>query len=141
MSRSIWVGSFEELGPIVIPIREQVFVVEQGVPPEIERDDRDAVSQHVVVVEDGLFVGTGRIDLEHDGKIGRLAVLERSRNRNFGTLIMRALEEIAMREDLVSVWLHSQIAVVPFYQHLGYAEDGDEFTEAGISHIPMRKKL
>ena len=55
-------------------IREAVFVVEQGVPPEIELDDWDERCEHALAFDAcGRAVGTGR--LLPDGHIGRMAVL------------------------------------------------------------------
>ncbi len=43
-------------------VRKEVFVVEQGVPEDIEYDAYDAVALHVLAVhEDGTPLGTGRL--------------------------------------------------------------------------------
>ena len=64
------------------PIRFAVFVEEQGVPREIELDEHDALSVHVVAFEDQAPVATGR--LLPDGHIGRMAVLKDWRGRGIG---------------------------------------------------------
>lgn len=122
-------------------IRFAVFVDEQGVPAEIELDDRDAHCTHVLAIADGDEVGTARIDFERDGKIGRLAVLASARRRGVGSALMRALHGIARRRGLGSVWCHAQAAAVPFYATLGYRPVGDPFDEAGIEHVRMERTL
>ena len=41
-------GDWEQLGPDAARIRDAVFVREQGIPPELEWDEEDASSVHVV---------------------------------------------------------------------------------------------
>ena len=82
--------------PLVMPVRMAVFVVEQGVPEEIERDDFDTVSRHAVARDaTGVVVATGR--LLPDGHIGRMAVLAQCRGAGVGGAVLEALVEEAMR--------------------------------------------
>ncbi len=61
-------------------IREQVFVQEQGVPPELEWDDQDAAALHLIAeTGTGLAIGTAR--MLADGHIGRMAVLPQWRHQ------------------------------------------------------------
>jgi len=68
----IVLGTWDKLRNDALVVRGEVFVVEQSVPEEIELDDMDAVSLHVVAYVNGEPVGTGR--LLPDGHIGRMAV-------------------------------------------------------------------
>ena len=122
-------------------IRMEVFVEEQGVPRDIEMDDRDALCQHVLARVDSKLVGTGRIDLKHGGKIGRVAVLADYRGQGIGQAIMKALEIIALETNLTEVWLNAQCKALGFYSNLGYREEGPEFMEAEIPHRKMVKSL
>ena len=55
-------------------VREIVFVLEQRVPRDMEIDDDDPRSMHVLArAPDGSPIGTGR--LTPTGRIGRMAVL------------------------------------------------------------------
>ena len=57
----------------VMPLRMQVFVVEQGVPAELELDAFDALSRHALALNaGGEVMATGR--LLPDGHIERMAV-------------------------------------------------------------------
>ncbi len=76
--------SWEEARAHASPIRFAVFVEEQGVPREIELDEHDPVSIHVVAFDDQQPVATGR--LLPDGHIGRMAVLKDWRGRGIGAL-------------------------------------------------------
>jgi predicted GNAT family N-acyltransferase len=71
-----WEADRDEL----LRIREQVFVVEQNVPVEDERDALDPGSRHVLAHDaDGRAIGTGRLTARHT--IGRMAVLAEWRGR------------------------------------------------------------
>lgn len=127
--------------PSLRAIRFEVFVDEQGVPPEIEMDDRDPHCIHLLAVSGDEAVGTARIDIQQSGKVGRLAVLPDSRRLGIGRRLMERCHEIADDHGLREVWCHAQVKAVPFYQRLGYRISGDLFEEAGIDHLPMTKTL
>jgi predicted GNAT family N-acyltransferase len=122
-------------------IRTAVFVVEQRVPLDLEMDDRDARCVHVLAWDDDAPVGTGRIDLEHDGKIGRVAVLASHRRSGVGAALMAHLHRIALGHGLTHVWCHAQRSAVPFYERLGYRITSEPFLEAGIEHVSMETTL
>jgi predicted GNAT family N-acyltransferase len=116
-----------------------VFVEEQGVPQEIEIDDRDPLCVHVLAYAGRVPVGTGRIDLGFGGKIGRVAVLATRRRSAVGTALMDALHAIAADHGLSAVWCNAQTSAVPFYLRLGYRITSDPFYEAGIEHVRMER--
>ena len=39
------------------------------------------------------------------------------------------------------ITLHAQLTAKAFYARLGYREEGEEFEEAGIAHVSMRKTI
>lgn len=122
-------------------VRLTVFVAEQGVPPEIELDERDAFCLHLLATDGKQPVGTGRIDLDANGKIGRVAVLAGYRGRGVGTALMQRFHAIAAAAGFDTVWCNAQLAAVPFYRKLGYRAVGERFQEAGIEHVRMEKLI
>jgi predicted GNAT family N-acyltransferase len=130
-------ADFEADHDAIRDVRFTVFVDEQRVPAEIEIDDRDAHCRHVLAFDGERAVGTGRIDLEHGGKIGRVAVVAAARGSGVGTALMRLLHEMARDYGLAGVWCHAQVSAVPFYQRLGYRASGPRFLEADIEHVRM----
>jgi predicted GNAT family N-acyltransferase len=122
-------------------VRFTVFVDEQRVPEDIELDDRDPYCTHVLAYDSGRAVGTGRIDVEAGGKIGRVAVLAEARGRGVGTALMQRLHELATDAALRSVWCNAQTSAVPFYALLGYRVTSEPFEEAGIAHVRMQREL
>jgi len=133
--------SWQEGQPDLEAVRIDVFVMEQHVPQDIEMDDRDASCLHVLAKDKTQPIGTGRIDIEKQGKIGRVAVLQEYRGQGVGKAIMDSLETMARKAHLSTVWLNAQISAQPFYEHQGYVPSGDTFLEANIPHCRMEKKL
>ena len=125
--------------PGAFALRHEVFVVGQGVPADLELDDLDAVSDHVVALVDDLVVGTGR--LLPTATIGRMAVAPRLQGQGIGAAVLAALEDRARQRGYPSVALHAQVHATAFYDKAGYQPYGEVFLEAGIEHLSMRKEL
>ena len=124
-----------------LAVRHEVFVVEQGVPPELERDDADAAAVHVVATCGDEIVGTARLTRGGEARIGRVAVMPAWRRRGIAGRLLAALEAEARRLRLGEVGLHAQRYVQHLYARHGYAITGGPFVEAGIEHVPMAKRL
>lgn len=122
-------------------VRETVFVQEQSVPVEIERDAQDELAWHVVLLHGECAIGTGRLFQMQKGHyaIGRVAVLHEYRHKGLGKTIMKALLEKAWQEHALDVELHAQMDAIPFYEKLGFVSQGAVFKEAGIDHRIMKK--
>lgn len=134
------VRGWSEAEPLVMPVREAVFVQEQGVPPELERDAFDAASRHAIALAaGGDVVGTGR--LLPDGHIGRMAVSRDWRGRGVGGRVLQALIAEAGSRGIAEVVLNAQLTADGFYRAHGFVAEGDIFMEAGIAHRTMRKSL
>ena len=129
--------------PALHALRHEVFVLGQGVPADLEQDPRDETAEHVVAVEDGRTVGTGRLLVQADGTatVGRMAVAAPARGRRVGAAVLRRLEERAAELGLTAVELHAQLSARGFYDRAGYRPVSDVYLEAGIEHVTMRKDL
>jgi predicted GNAT family N-acyltransferase len=130
-----WAAAREEASRI----RFTVFVEEQGVPREIEIDDRDAGCVHAIARLEGRAVGTGR--LLPDAHIGRMAVLRECRGTGVGSRILETLIEAARRRGDREVVLSAQVHAMPFYARHGFGPIGGVYEEAGIPHQDMRRAL
>ncbi len=125
-------------------VRVQVFVEEQGVPLEMEQDVFDATATHVIALQSGEVVATGRLLLDETSdqvRLGRMAVTTALRGQGLGAKVLACLEDQARLQGKASVLLHAQTSVRAFYEKFGYIAHGQVFLEAGISHISMRKSL
>jgi predicted GNAT family N-acyltransferase len=129
--------------PEVAALRTRVFVVEQGVPAEIEQDDADATAVHVLSRDDaGRVVATGRLLLDGPvARIGRMAADAAVRGRGHGAAVLAELHRQAAARRAELVELHAQLTARRFYEREGYAAVGEVYEEAGIAHITMRCAL
>lgn len=141
-----WFAGINKLFAEAMAVRTAVFVVEQKVPVELERDHIDEIAIHALLRVDGAYVATGRVyrdaKLETAARLGRIAVLKPWRGRGYGLALTRAFITIAYEHlSADCVLLHSQVSAIPFYEKLGFKELGEKFLEAGIEHVEMELKL
>jgi len=130
---------FEQARSTLHAIRHEVFVNEQGVPPEIELDEVDPRCVHVLAYWQGTPAGTGR--LTPGGRIGRMAVLPDYRRFGIGSALLQQLLEEARLRGFKEAVLAAQINAVTFYERFGFKAEGAIFEEAGIDHLMMRRRL
>lgn len=136
----IELGSWSALAPWASPLRFEVFVAEQRVPPELEIDRHDPLSLHAVAFDRGdRAIGTGR--LLPDGQIGRMAVVAAARGGGVGSALLKALMAAAAGRGHGEVLLNAQVAAIAFYRRHGFVEEGELFDDAGIAHRRMRCRL
>lgn len=121
-------------------VREAVFEVEQKIPADLEWDELDPQSIHVIA-RDELHrpIGTGRLTPERN--IGRMAVLQPWRHQGVGKALLHALIEQARKRGWAEVGANAQVPVMGFYEKFGFIKEGGTFMEAGIPHQAMRLQL
>jgi len=119
-------------------IRKEVFVKEQNCPEEIEWEFEEE-SVHFLAIYDGIAAGTARWRKTSNGiKLERFAVLKEFRNKNIASAILEnILADVPQNED--NIYLHAQISAARFYEKHGFIRSGENFWEAGIEHVKMRK--
>ncbi len=131
-----WTNNADQLSAI----RDEVFINEQNVPPDLERDPMDVHYTHALARDSNNNpIGTGR--LLDNGKIGRMAVLKPWRGKGVGQALLHALIDVARKAGLNEVILDSQTLAQGFYHREGFTRFGDEFIDAGILHVKMKKDL
>ncbi|WP_010269982.1 GNAT family N-acetyltransferase [Paenibacillus senegalensis] len=132
-----------------LAIRREVFVYEQQVPPELEKDEYDALSAaciHLLAVDGGQPVGTARWvfydKAKTTAKFQRLAVHKAYRGSGLGRQMIQALERSAAKHGARSAILNGQLYLETFYEKLGYVNISKEpFLDAGIWHLQFKKSL
>lgn len=93
-------------------LRYQVFVLEQGILPELEFDEPD-----------------------------RFCVAKNYRQQGFGRQLLSLAEQKAKKEGLLSSYLVAEMTALSFYQQQGYETCTDPFIEDGITCVGMQKEL
>lgn len=129
--------------PHIREIRQLVFQVGQGVNAELDFDGLDEVCVQLLAYVDGEAVGTARVRWldEEVAKVERLAVLSGARGQGIGKGLMEKALLIARERGYKKVVIHSQEYIKGLHASLGFVEVGNNFTEAGISHMKMEKTI
>lgn len=117
-------------------IRTAVFIKEQNVPIELEWDEFDNDSTHILAYYNNKAVGTAR--LLNDGHIGRMAVLKAYRRRNIGKKMLKYMLELAHKNLLTEIEVSAQEHAVEFYKKQGFSVISDVYLDAGIPHYDMK---
>lgn len=137
-------GAWQDLGPEAARLREAVFIAEQRIAPDIERDALDPDAVHVLIANRlGMPIATGRLLVQAPGvgRIGRMAVDRLLRGGGWGLRALRALEDAARARGDRQVLLHAQVQARGFYEGAGYQVQGEPWQEAGIAHLAMLRSL
>jgi predicted GNAT family N-acyltransferase len=125
-----------------LDLRERVFCGEQGVSAEADRDGRDAEATHIVAVDRGRVVGTCRLLFAgRVARLGRLAVEPARRGEGIAAAILHEADSAALGGGAESISLHAQTYALKLYLDAGYGQRGPAFTEEGIEHVAMEKRL
>lgn len=134
-----------------LALRFAVFVGEQGVSPEGERDTLDQAPDtvHFLALSSegpsfggpGEVVGVGRLlgpGADGHPHIGRVAIARDQRRSGVGRALMDAIEREALARfgegGAVTVALSAQVQAIPFYEAIGYVIVGEPYLDEGIWH-------
>jgi putative N-acetyltransferase (TIGR04045 family) len=124
-------------------IRHEVFVREQGLFVETDRDRYDHSAGVIRVLGHcrGVAAGTVRLyPLDRSGRRwqgDRLAVLPSYRACGLASPLVRFAVATAAALGGDVMVAHIQIANVAFFEHLGWSRQGEQETYVGVPHQPM----
>ncbi len=126
--------------------RFEVFVCEQEITEEQDFDDKDKLSHHVMLKENGRIVAYSRIVPKGIGyeniSIGRVLVLKSHRRKGIAQEMMKAcLEFIKKNLDENVVVLSAQEYVKEMYSSVGFKVISDVYDEVNIPHVKMKIEL
>jgi len=133
---NIKIVDFEKSLPEIKEIRTKVFIEEQNVPAELEWDEFDSNSVHIIAYFDNKAVGTAR--LLRDGHIGRMAVLIDFRNQGIGKNMLKFMVDLAHKKSMANIKLSAQEHATGFYEKQGFSISSDVYMDAGIPHYDMK---
>jgi predicted GNAT family N-acyltransferase len=124
-------------------LRERVLRRPLGIPLRTEDVDDDE-NQHTLVALLGAQVIAclmlKRIDAA-TMKLRQMAVDPEFQRSGVGSALVRYAEDWARSEGIATIVMDARAAVTAFYENLGYAPEGEPFTQVGIPHWKMRKSL
>ena len=124
-----------------LAIRRRVFIEEQGVAEALELEG-DGPACLYYLAGDPAPVATLRVTpKDHVAKIERVAVLRTARGTGVGAALMRHVIHDLAQKGFTEARLGSQRAAEAFYVKLGFEAFGEEFLDADIPHIMMKRAL
>jgi len=133
-------GNWATLESQASPLRQAVFVQEQGIDAALVWDAADADAVHAILINRlGMAVASGRLVQQAPGvgRMGRMAVDRVLRGSSLGRAMLDALVSSARSRGDKEVMLHAQRSAEGFYRRLGFVARGAPFEEAGLDHIEM----
>ena len=74
-------------------------------------------------------------------RIRQMAVQNNLQGKGIGASLMSFVENLARDKGYRHLMMHARATAVGFYEKLGYKINGDQFTEVGIPHHVMEKKI
>ena len=140
MDPDLRIAAFTELDAgtlyAILKLRCDVFVVEQECAyPELDGRDTEPGTRHLWLMDGREILAYLRI-LDNGGipRVGRVVTAPQARGAGLaGRLVQHALTVIGDRPST----LQAQAHLVGFYGKYGYEQNGPEYLEDGISHVPM----
>jgi ElaA protein len=123
-------------------LRLDVFCGEQGVTRDEEIDGLDGAARHLLARVDGAPAGTLRLRFAGQAvKVERVCVARAHRGAGLGAALMKEALQLAAAAGATEARLGAQVAVIPFYERLGFAAHGPEYLDARIPHRDMTRPL
>ncbi len=96
MNISIQITHWDEAKSHVMPIRHEIFIMEQHVPEELEWDEFDQDASHAIVKKDQEVIGTARLIINKTiARIGRMAIHREYRDQGIGQKLLLTLIKTA----------------------------------------------
>ncbi len=99
---------------------------------------------HIAVFDEGLIL-IGSLSLKPISqkvlKMRQVAIQEDKRGSGVGKALVGISETWAKQHGFEKIELHARDLAVAFYKKLGYTISGNGFTEVGILHFKMFKKI
>jgi N-acetylglutamate synthase-like GNAT family acetyltransferase len=78
---------------------------------------------------------------EQQLQLRAMAVYDEWQGKGVGRLLVQAAEQFAREKNFDKILLHAREVALNFYSGMGYSITSDKFTEVGIPHFMMEKRL
>lgn len=123
-------------------LREEVLRKPLGMLLTPDRSMEES-SFHLLALDGETVAGVLLLTPLPDGgaRLRQAAVRASFRGRGIGGRLVRLAEELAADTGITGIVLHARKEAEGFYERAGYVPEGDEFTEVGIPHRLMVKRL
>ena len=123
-------------------LRKKAFVIDRGVPENVEFDGRDSLLLHFCLYDNDKLAASLRAEeIENYVHIGRIVVNENLRKNGYGRKLLDYLCNWAKEKGYSFVELSAVNTARGFYEKVGFIAEGDYYEETGVPHIYMKKNL
>ncbi len=127
----------------VYELRETLLRKPLGMSLENEDLSADRTDTILAAMKDGKVIGCVMLQPKNNDtiKLRQMAVAENMQGKNIGRLLVQQGEALVKERGYTHIILHARDIAEGFYKKLGYTTKGDVFTEVGIAHVVMEKRL
>lgn len=124
-------------------LREIIFIKEQNVPIELERDSKDNIATHFLLLNDqDIPIGVGRVvDNNNTAIIGRIGIMEKHRGKGAGLFLMENIISHCKKQNFKKAVLGAQEHAIDFYKKLNFETISERYIDANIPHFKMQLEL
>lgn len=123
-------------------LRELIFIQEQNVPIEMEKDKDDGLATHFLLFDVKKPIGVGRVVAKSNiAVVGRLGVLKEYRGKGAGFRLMQEIIGYCRAEGYIKIILGAQEHALDFYKKIGFEVCSDRYMDANIPHYKMQFSL
>jgi len=126
-----------------VALRDEILRIPLGL--KLSREDLEAEgdSHHLAGYVENRLVACLVLKPLGEGKVRlrQMAVAKSSQRKGIGSALMKFAESHARRLGYSEIIMHARESAVPFYEKLGYAVEGERFTEVTLPHFVMQKFL
>lgn len=125
-------------------LREIIFIKEQNVPLSVEKDAKDSLAVHFLLLNDeNMPIGVGRLVADNDmAIIGRIGIKEELRGKGLGLFLMQNIIDYCKNQGFEKIILSAQEHALDFYKKLGFEIISNRYISASnIPHFKMQLEL
>jgi predicted GNAT family N-acyltransferase len=140
--RYVWVEVPSPEYAAALALREAVLRRPLGLEFSDEDREDDRRARHFGAFAFDRLVGCLLGVPQADGvRVRQMVIAEEFRGRGIGAGLIAALEASFTADGVRFFCLNARVPAVRFYRRLGYREMGEPFSELGIPHQRMEKRL
>lgn len=127
----------------MVKLRDEVLRKPLGLsfsPEELASEKNDIL---IAAFDDYKMLGCcllTRVD-RNTVRLRQMAVSSKLQRTGIGASLMNFAENISRDKGYRKLTMHAREVATGFYERLGYKISGDRFTEVGIPHFKMEKRL
>ena len=125
-----------------LALRERVLRIPLGLRITGQDLALDRESFHLAAFADDAVAGSVSLKpLGQEMKLRQMAVSPERQQQKIGRQLVSAAEAFTRDRGIARMVLSARLTAAGFYEKLGYATEGEPYSEQGIPHIRMTKTL